>query len=181
MSEIKNQQAGEVLRDAIPVLDYGILDNGDVTRTTKDGTDVIAIYDAKTKVLEIVEEFASYRSAVVRWMNANETPIASIIMQGDKVDSTKGNIPPCPKPTMSAGDKTPAVVEWFRKYKPAEYRARYGIKGPGTVTKYKVVLNERGEKVKEPYSVDATIAERKTHLTEKVEAADAQEGQYAAE
>jgi hypothetical protein len=181
MSEIKNQQSGEIIREAMPVLDYAILSNGDVTRTTKDGTDVVAIYDAKTKVLEIVEEFASYRSAVVRWMNANETAIQSIIMQGDKVDSSKGVIPPCPKPTMSAGDKTPAIVEWFRKYKPAEYRARYGVKGPGTVTKFRIELNERGEKVKVPYTVDATIAERKTHLTEKVEAADAQEGQYAAE
>jgi len=179
MSKIEGQQSGEVLRDAIPVLDYAILENGDVTRTTKDGTDVIAIYDAKTKVLQIVEEFASYRSAVVRWMNANEMPIVSIIMQGDKVDSTKGVIPPCPKPTMQAGDKTPAIVEWYRKYKPAEYRARYGIRGEGTVTKYRVELNERGEKVKVPYTVDAIIADRKTHLTEKVGTADAQEGQYA--
>ena len=37
----------------------------------------------------------------------------------------KGEIPPCPPMTVEAGDKTPEVIAWFKKYKPAEYEAKY--------------------------------------------------------
>lgn len=37
----------------------------------------------------------------------------------------KGEIPPCPPMTIEAGDKTPEVIAWFKKYKPEEYEAKY--------------------------------------------------------
>lgn len=36
----------------------------------------------------------------------------------------KATIPQCP-PKDERGDKTPAVVEWYKKYKPAEYKRKY--------------------------------------------------------
>ena len=76
-----------------------------------------------------------------------------------------------PKKSMRLGDKTPEVVDWYRKYKPEEYRARYGIKGEGTVTKTRKVLNQKtGLPETEVYEADAIIADRKIHTTEKVEA-----------
>lgn len=173
---------GEV-KEELPTLEYKLNpETGDITRTDKDGTIRIARYFAEEKRVEIVPEWAKqYRSAAIRFLNTNEIPFESIILEGDQADKVQGDIPPCPKPTIAAGDKTPAVVEWFRKYKPAEFKARYGIRGMGTVTKTRIELNEKGEKVKVPFTVDALISDRKTHLTEKTEAADGKEGQYADE
>ena len=157
--------------DKAPVIDYAMNEAGEVTRTDKDSVTVVARYDRATKIVRIVPEWAKFRPAVIRWMNAEELKIESVLMEGDRPDPIPAaGIPPRPKMTPQAGDKTPAVVEWYRKYKPAEYRARYGIKGEGTVTKFRVELNERGEKIRVPYEVEATLAHRKTHLTEKIEA-----------
>jgi hypothetical protein len=37
----------------------------------------------------------------------------------------KGEIPPCPPMTIEAGDKTPEVIAWYKKYKPAEFAEKY--------------------------------------------------------
>lgn len=182
MSNPKNadaSQPGQAPKEAAPRIDYELLPNGDITRTDKDGTVRIARYVADAKRLEIVEEHQKFRAAMVRHLNSIEVAITSTIIEGDKPDVVAAEIPPCPKPTMQAGDKTPAVVEWYRKYKPAEYRARYGIIGPGTVTKTRTELNERGEKVKVPFTVDATIAHRKMHLTELPQANSSGSSGYA--
>lgn len=154
-----------------PVIDYALNEAGEITRTDKDSTTVVAKYDRSTKIVRIVEQWSKFRPAIIRWLNAEEIKIESILMEGDRPDPVpNGGIPPRPKMTDREGDKTPAVVEWYRKYKPAEYRARYGIKGDGMVTKRRIEFNEKGEKVAVPYQVEATLAQRKTHLTEKVEA-----------
>ena len=155
-----------------PEIDYELLANGDVTRTDKDSTITVARYDQKTQTVRLVDQWAKFRPAVIRFLNENEVPIAAILMEGMKPDVTPPgvSIPPKPARDIAMGDKTPALVEWYKKYKPNEYVARYGIRGPGTVTKFRVELNERGEKVKVPYEVEAVIATRKTHLTEKIEA-----------
>jgi hypothetical protein len=167
-------------KETAPKIDYDLAENGDITRTDKEGTVRVARYVADAKRVELVQEHAKFRPAVVRFLNAKEVAYDSIILEGDTPDKPVANIPPCPKPLMQFGDKTPAIVEWYRKYKPAEFKARYGIRGPGTVTKTSVQMTEDGPK-KVPVQVDALIAERKTHLTEKVEAADGQAGEYADE
>lgn len=172
---------GQAPKEAAPKIDYELMENGDITRTDKDGTVRIARYVENAKRLEIVEEFQNFRPAVVRHLNSLEVPIDSVILEGDTPDTKKAGEPPCPKPTMRDGDKTPAVVDWFKKYRPAEYRARYGIIGPGTVTKTRIELDEKGQKIKVPYEVDAIIAHRKTHHTELPQANNAGSSGYADE
>lgn len=37
----------------------------------------------------------------------------------------KGSIPPCPPMSIEAGDKTPEVIAWYKKYKPEEFATKY--------------------------------------------------------
>lgn len=179
MSKSTSAKSTAAVAEKMPELSYTLNEAGEVVRTDKDGSLVVAVYHADDKRVEIVPEQAKYRPQVLRFLGSEEKKVDSVILQGDEPDAPKAGIPPCPKPTMAAGDKTPAVVEWYKKYKPAEYRARYGIQGEGTVTKTRWIHNARGEKVKEPYTVEATLAHRKTHLTEKVEAGNGDQGKYA--
>lgn len=171
-----------------PVIEYKLAENGDITRT--DATDTIKVATLKSlkdgRLLILVPEWAKFRAPIVRFLNEQSMAPKAIVLEGDEDDAEKrlsGKIPPMPKKNPRLGDKTPEVVEWFRRYKPEEYKARYGIKGDGTVTKTRKVLDPKtGQTVTETYEVEALIAERKTHLTEKLEANDAtlngDEGEY---
>lgn len=77
-----------------------------------------------------------------------------------------------PRQDIYRGDKTPKYVEWLKKNKPATYEEKYGIVGIGSVTKTREVINPtNGRPMSEQYTVPGvTLARRKTHLTEKVEA-----------
>jgi hypothetical protein len=169
----------------MPQIDYELHPDGRVTRTDKDSTLHVADYDAKTKTLAFIsEETLKFRPPTVGFLNRKDLDIAHIVLKdvgADKVD--EANIPPMPKKSMVHGDKTPAVVEWYRKYKPKEYAARYGVQGPGTVTKYRRVENEKkpGTFVTEPYEQEAIISTRKTHLTEKPEANVAGNSEYTSD
>jgi hypothetical protein len=160
-----------------PRIDYAMDANGNITRTDKDSSTIVARYEKATKTVRVIQEWAKFRPAVIRWLNQEEIPIDAILLEGDKPDVVPAgvDIPPRPKMTPQEGDKTPAVVEWYRKYKPNEFKARYGIRREGTVTKYRVEFNERGEKVRVPYQIEATLADRKIHLTEKIVAGDAED------
>jgi hypothetical protein len=153
-----------------PSIVYSVSDDGQVIRTDKDG----AVHVATLKegnVLVLLEAWEKLRPAIVRHLNANGKTPTAIYREGDEPEAkAKREIPPMPPKDWLMGDKTPAVVEWYRKYKPEEYRARYGILGNGTVTKYRKVPNARGELTTEAYETDAVISRRKTHLTEKSEA-----------
>lgn len=169
----------------MPQIDYELHADGRVTRTDKDSTLHVADYDGKTKTLAFIsEETLKFRPPTVGFLNRKDLDIAHIILKevgADRVD--EANIPPMPKKSMVHGDKTPAVVEWYRKYKPKEYAARYGVQGPGTVTKYRRVENEKkpGTFITEPYEQEAIISTRKTHLTEKPEANVAGNSEYTSD
>ena len=45
-------------------------------------------------------------------------------VKAPKKATPKESIPKCPEKD-ERGDKTPAVVAWYRKYKPAEYKVKY--------------------------------------------------------
>lgn len=160
-----------------PVIGYS-LNDGKITRTDKDGGVVVAHFDGK--VVSIIPERANFRTAVIRWLNETNQSYESVVMLGDTPTppAVKAKIPPMPKKDMRLGDKTPAVVEWYRMYHPAEYKARYGIKGPGVVTKTRFETDEKGNKVAVPYQTEAILADRKIAGTEKVEAGNATASEY---
>lgn len=133
---------------AVPVITYRLESNGEVTRTDKTDTVVVATYEAKSGVLALKPEWAKFRAPVVRFLNEAEHAVKSTILEGDKPDEAT-NIPPAPPQHPAMGDKTPAYVSWMRKYKPAEFKALYGVTG-----------KTRDGKL---------IATRKTHLTIKAE------------
>lgn len=178
--EAPASSAPEVITPAepakMPQIDYTMDAKGKITRTDKDGVIHVADYDAKKKTLAFVsEETLRFRPPTVNYLNAQEPPIEidHIILRdvgADKVD--EASIPPKPKKSMVHGDKTPALVEWYRKYFPKEYAVRYGVKGPGQVTKYRKVENPKKPGTFETvaYQEDCIISSRKTHLTEKPEA-----------
>lgn len=166
----------------MPEIDYVLHPDGRITRKDKDSTLHVANYDAKTKTLAFIsEETLKFRPPTVGFLNRKDIDIDHIVLKDigpDKVD--EANIPPRPKKSMVHGDKTPALVEWYRKYYPKEYAARYGVQGPGSVTKYRKVENPKkpGTFLTEAYEEDAIISTRKTHLTEKPEANIAGNSEY---
>lgn len=162
-----------------PVIDYAIQPDGKITRTDAvDTIHVATLKDAPTgRLLVLVPEWAKFRAPIVRFLNEQNVAPKGVVLEGEEEDALKRAakpIPPMPKKNPRLGDKTPEVVEWYKRYKPEEYRARYGIKGQGTVTKTRKVIDPKtGQLVTEAYEVEAVIAERKTHLTEKLEANEA--------
>jgi hypothetical protein len=175
MKTSEGSQAAAVIAPSMPDIRYEMDAKGQITRTDKDSTLHVATYHADTKALLFTEEKAlKFRVPVIRFLNENGLKKESEGMEGAPVDKPAKDIPKRPKMDLALGDKTPAVVEWYRKYKPEEYKVRYGIRGPGTVTK--IVRYEQDQKTgkKRPVyeTVEATIATRKIHTTEKVEAND---------
>lgn len=72
-----------------------------------------------------------------------------------------------PKKNPQFGDKTPAYVEWLRKFRPDKFATQFGVKGKGKVPVIKT-NPETGIDEVTGYR-EADMATRKTHLTEKVE------------
>jgi hypothetical protein len=161
-----------------PAIDYNLLEDGSITRTDKDGSITVATF--KDGILSLVEQWANFRAPVVRWLNESGNTPKHIVMQGAEASVAKAAarvIPPMPKKSMRLGDKTPEVVAWYKKYHPEEYEARYGIKGPGTVTKTRKVMDPTtGLPTTEVYEQEAIIATRKIAGTEKLEANNATMG-----
>jgi hypothetical protein len=176
MKTTEGSQAAAVSAPAMPDIRYEMNDKGEITRTDKDSTLHVATYNAEAKSLLFASEKAlRFRVPVIRFLNDNGLKKDSEGMIGEEADKPQANIPKRPKMDLQLGDKTPAVVEWYRKYKPQEYKVRYGIKGPGTVRKIvRYDVNEKtGKKTPVYEEVQATIALRKIHTTERVEANDA--------
>jgi len=162
----------------MPDISYKLApDTGEITRTDKDSTSVIAVLDAKSGHVEFAShEFLKFRSPLLRFLNEEGVTYKTIGVKGGGRDKPDEDEPPCPKTTIEAGDKTPAVVEWFKKYRPKEYAVRYGIRGPGEVQVFAGFDTnpKTGEKTARYETKQAIIADRKTHLTEKPEANDGQ-------
>lgn len=134
----------------------------------KNDTDMATLRDGK---LEYADKTArkNYHTQVARYLNDENIPFdGSVSIAGEGTDEeAEGKIPKAPKQTIEQGDKTPAYVEWLKKYKPKEFEARYGIRGEGKVVKTRKVEDARtGRPKTEEYTIDATLADRKTHLTE---------------
>lgn len=148
-----------------------------ITRTDAQGkTQILATL--KEGVLEWESDDAKkYHAPVIRFLGDEGLKHDTISVKGAARDMVnESEIPKKPKGSIEKGDKDPVVVEWYKKYKPEEYKQRYGIKGEGQVTKIiKDVHPETGRPRKKYVTVDATLARRKTHLTEKAAAEDQDE------
>lgn len=160
----------------------------EITRTDKDSTSSIAFIE--NELLEFVsDEMTKFRVPTLRFLNDQNVPYRQIAVKGKKKDKIKEDEPPCPIPAPSSpgkagydayveylrdGDKYAPIVEWFKRYRPEEYKVRYGIIGPGEVQKLEGYdTNQKtGEKTPRYRTEDALIATRKIHHTEKQEAND---------
>jgi hypothetical protein len=172
-----NTTKGTAPDEKKPIIKYTLdKDTGVLTRTDEDGEITIGKLDGTAFEFDS-RAMQKYRAPVLQFFAKNQIKWKTLALKGEKrdVEQPKGKIPPCPKRTIEAGDKTPAVVEWYRKYKPEEYKVRYGIKGEGTINKISYSKDEKtGKRITHVTPVSALIAERKMHLTEKPEASDGQ-------
>jgi len=96
---------------------------------------VVAKYDPETQVVVFpnLNYLKNFKTGVITFLAENEMLVKSFQrgdMTLDKPLSKKE--PPRPKKTKKEGDKTPAVVDWYFKYKPNEFATRYGVLGTYT-------------------------------------------------
>lgn len=150
----------------------------DITRSDLNGPEVIANLDGKSIVWKS-DRVKKYHGPVVRFLNDEGLKFEDFRVEGaavDKVDAA--SIPPPPKKSSRFGDKTPEFVEWLKKYKPEEYKNRYGIIGPGEVTRVENTVNSQGRPAIRRYKeTGVTLARRKVHTTELRDGNEQQEGE----
>lgn len=115
--------------------EYELLENGDVVRNVKGRPSVLAHYEEEDGHLEFVSVYMDerYRIQVQRAITedtegmASNKRILSYGIKGRERDEVKTNEPQRPKADRMLGDKTPAVVDWFFKWRPKEAYVRYGV------------------------------------------------------
>ena len=123
-------------------------------------------YEAGTGIFTLLsEDLSNYKGAIARFLNSVGHEVNGCEIKGES--PPKGNIPPKPKMDPRYGDKTPALVRWYERYAPEEFKTRYKVTGRGTVPRY------RWDPIKERNVIDrheeVWLAERKTCMTEKVD------------
>lgn len=156
--------------------------------------EIVARYDADPKKQIVYFKSQTmlhkFKTGVVTFLASNEMLVRSFQREDMKADAPLSkNIPPRPKKDPMQGDKTPAVVEWYFKYRFNEFCARYGVfldqnkepvKYNGRVSFMEPIWRDRpgdGEKefigeVRRPMDgekpivvTDALVSQSKTHLT----------------
>ena len=141
---------------------------------------IVANYDAEKQIVTFPNRNALrlYKEGTITFLAENELIVKSMQlgdMKPDKPLSDK-SIPPRPKKSNLEGDKTPAVVEWYKRYRWNEFCARYGYLGKysGVVVSLEPLwekrpgdgqLEYRGQEKLRQTVVDAIVATRKTHCT----------------
>jgi|32_taG_2_1085360.scaffolds.fasta_scaffold00345_28 hypothetical protein len=103
---------------------------GNVFRADEYGEIRVGSYNHERKLLQLVDAHKSYRPAVVRFLNNNDMPQERVVIEGSTESVSSQAIPRMPKKHPKFGDKTPALVEWYEEYRPEEFKARYGVRGP---------------------------------------------------
>lgn len=167
---------------------YSINDDRQIVRTKGESAGVVLATLTEANGLEYVDaQTRKMHPQVVRFLadekisfNADAVTVAGdteLESQDTDIDSEhtpeyNASIPQPPKKTIESGDKTPAYVDWLRKFKPKTYAQKYGIVGEGQVTRYLPSQDARGRPTLTPKTEDAILSRRKTHRTEKLEAGD---------
>lgn len=193
MSAPAQQSMPDITYKLVPVVPEGspedfVPTRFEITRTDKDSTTTVAVLEKETgAVVFETQELTKFRVPTLRFLNDSQVDYKTIAVKGAKRDKVKDDEPPCPVPKavgqgkpgydeyvayLRDGDKYEPIVEWFRKYRPEEYKVRYGIRGPGEVQKLEGFDTnpKTGEKTPRYRTQEALIADRKMHLTEKAEA-----------
>lgn len=140
----------------------------EITRSDLNGSEVLARLDGKSIVWKS-DKVKKFHAPVVRFLNDEGLKFEDWRVEGAAVDAAidPASIPPAPKKNPRFGDKTPEFVDWLRKYKPEEYKNRYGIIGPGEVTRIEHTKTAQGRPAIRRYKESGvTLARRKVHTTE---------------
>lgn len=131
---------------------------------------LVAHYDPETAKVSFKNKAHTklYKTPVMTFLAENELSMRSFVREDLPADKpATASTPPRPKKTKHDGDKTPAVVEWYRRYFPNEYITRYGIMGKYTGIVLVLVPNW------EPRPVDGTLEYRgESKVEKKVENVD---------
>ena len=140
---------------------------------------IVASYDPDTGVITIPNAnfMRLYKPEITTFLAENELKMREFVRADLPPDKplTKST-PPRPKKTPHEGDKTKAVVEWYKTHFPNKFATRYGLLGTYTgKVRIKVPTWEprpvdklpeyRGEFVDEKEVQDAIVTIRKTHLS----------------
>lgn len=163
----------------------------------------VAKYDPDGGIVEMMPEKTGYRTHVIRHLNDKGYKYEAVGKLGMKLEN-----PDAPKkPPMSRvqGDKTPQVVEWYAKYFPEEFLARYGCKelmvrtgfreereeridkrsGDKVIHTKQVPTYEKANKPLEKYDLDrlrtgeeVIVADRKTHITDISRSGDSLDSEF---
>ena len=120
----------------IKVAEYEMKDDGTVVHNVKGKAIKLAEYDHDTGHLEfesraIDEKYrVQIQRAVTEDVEGIESghKIESYSIKGFGRDDIKPNEPAKPKATKLLGDKTPAVVDWYFRWRPLEAYVRYGVR-----------------------------------------------------
>lgn len=171
--ETPGDQAPEVQRTGKR---YVMFNDGRIQRVDYDNggeaTDIAVLKDGV--LTYVTKETKRYHAPVAAFLRDNSIKFDRSAVEGDTTISEVRagetvTIPAPPPRNKRDGYKTPAYVEWFKKWYPEEYEEKYGIIGPGTVMKTRQVPHPEiaGRSTTEQFEVPATLATKKTHLTEK--------------
>lgn len=87
--------------------------------------------------------------------------------EGFELGTLERPVPPEPRKTSGAGDKTPAFVTWLLRYHPKRFAELYGVIGMGSIEVVKTVIDPETKKKKRIRSQEAghVIARRETIYT----------------
>jgi len=163
------------MADKIPVT-YDLVGN-EIHKRKGDEDTVIAHYyhDTKTVTYGNAALQRWNADAVNLYLSTNELLVQNILREDLPKDAplTKA-IPPRPKKGPE-GDKTPAIVEWYYKFRPNQFKARYRVIGNYTgkvIYMEDVWIKRKGDQVPEyrafrkveDYVTNVILAHRSTVL-----------------
>lgn len=115
--------------------EFELTESGDVVMNKKGKATILATFDETTGHLEFVSEKVDrdYRPQIIRAIAEDtegvetQNKIKSFGIKGREADEPSPKEPPMPRANGLLGDKTPAVVDWYFKWRPQEAYVRYGV------------------------------------------------------
>lgn len=155
-----------------------------ITRTKGEETKEIATVKGGILNYPDKETKRRYHPHVTRFLNDEGITFdPDAVSVGEEVDDEEAgdekiDFSKAPRKTIEQGDKTPAYVDWLKENHPKQFEKTYGVHGEATVVKtLKTTDPVTGRPVEKRFEARALLSDRKTHLTEKPDAATLANGQ----